>query len=409
VSAGRTLFIVLLAIAAGWPGFHAATPQRPQSPAFRASTTLIEIDTIVTDKRGKFVADLKPADFQLTVDGRPAPIEALYLVVGNRVHQAQGTAVGSGPAVEPPTLETHRLFILFFDGHMKLAALGRAKDAATEFLQSDFRDGDTAGIVAGGALLNSRLSHDRRELIAAVRRIRPDADYLSGAAEEVTALPDVSDENGRASEGAREVADNLARAGAQLSAAGAGWEKQNSLVYLLATVQGLDRLPGRKNVLFLSDGFRLGGMMPGDRAGTGYITMRTIVDTAARASVRIYSLDTRGLNHGFASSDVISAGAPRPLGSSVTPDETPNKTSRNPVVSAADVLSSLALDTGGLWIHNENNFGKAFAEIAADAGSYYVLGYRSTAAAGDSEFHEFKVHVTRRGLTVRARKGSVPR
>ena len=74
-----------------------------------------------------------------------------------------------------------------------------------------------------------------------------------------------------------------------------------------------------------------------------------------------------------------------------------------------DVLSSLALDTGGLWIHNQNNFGKAFAEIAADAGSYYVLGYRSTAVAGDSKFHEFKVRVTRRGMTVRARKGYVPK
>jgi VWFA-related protein len=176
-------------------------------------------------------------------------------------------------------------------------------------------------------------------------------------------------------------------------------------MYLFAVAQGLERIPGRKNVLFLSNGFPLSGMMPGDTHGTGYLTMRGIVETAARGSVRIYSLDPRGLNRGFASSDLISAGTPRPLGSSITP----NEGSRKPAMAPEDVLSSLALDTGGLWIHDENNFGKAFAEIAADAGSYYVLGYRSTAAAGDSKFHEFKVRVSRKGLTVRARKGYVPR
>jgi VWFA-related protein len=392
----HALSIVAIACLSGTIG---ATLQRPASQTFRANTTLIEIDTIATDKHGKFVADLKPEDFQLTVDGRPAPIEAHYLVVGNRVQRAHSTAGAPAPNLNLPTLETHRTFILFFDGHVGVAALSRAKDAATEFLRRDFRDGDTAGIVAGGVLFNSRLSQDRRELIAAVRRVRPDGDFLSSDVGEVAAPPDVSAENERAAEGAREIAGNLARAGAQLSAAGAGWEKEKSLVYLLATVQGIDRLPGRKNVLFLSDGFPLTGMMPGDRGGTGHITMRMIVETAARASVRIYSLDTRGLNHGLASSRIFSQAQARPPGASSIPSH----------VAAEDVMSSLALDTGGLWIHNENNFGRAFAEIAADAGSYYVLGYRSTAVSGDAKFHEFKVRVTRRELTVRARKGYVPK
>jgi VWFA-related protein len=375
-----------------------ATLQKPATPAFRAGTTLIEIDTVVTDKRGKFVADLKPADFNLTVDGRRAPIEAVYLVAGNRVQRPQAPATAPAPSLDPPALETHRTFILFFDGHVGLAALVRAKDAATEFLQSDFRDGDTAGIVAGGMLFNSRLSQDRLELIAAVRRVRPDGDFLASDPEGAAGPPDVPG-NERAAEGAREIAGGLARAGALLSAAGAGWEKQKSLVYLLATVQGLDRLPGRKHVLFLSNGFSLTGMMPGDREGTGHLTMRTIVETAARASVRIHSLDTRGLDHGFAGSQMISQPEARAPGASSPPSG----------IAAEDVLSMLALDTGGLWIHNENNFGKAFAEIAADAGSYYVLGYRSNAVAGDSKFHEFKVGVTRRGVTVRARKGYVPK
>ena len=289
----------------------------------------------------------------MTVDGRAAPIDALYLVIGNRVQLAQSLPRTPAPNFTPPVLETHRLFILFFDGHIGLAALGRAKDAATDFLQTDFRDGDTAGIVAGGILFNSRLSQDRRELIAAVRRIRADGDYLSMDADVESAPPNVGGrERARQPEGARwRIAANLARAGAQLNAVGAGGEKEKSLVYLLATVQGLERLPGRKNIVFLSNGFPLG--RDDARGQDRHRTHHHAHDRRAgrqRISPDIQPRYARAGPGVLPIIRIISTAAPRPLGSAVTPDETPDKTSRNPVVAAGDVLSSLALDTGGRWI-----------------------------------------------------------
>ena len=41
----------------------------------------------------------------------------------------------------------------------------------------------------------------------------------------------------------------------------------------------------------------------------------------------------------------------------------------------ADGTNSLAVDTGGFAIRNENNFGRALDEIQRDAGTYYVVGY----------------------------------
>jgi VWFA-related protein len=129
--------------------------------------------------------------------------------------------------------------------------------------------------------------------------------------------------------------------------------------------------------------------------------MKMIVEAAEKAGVRIYSVDPRGLDQGFASSRIISAEAPRPLGESVKPDELPPP-GRSPRMTNDDMLASLALDTGGLWIHNENNFERAFDKLARDNGSYYVLGY--DASTGDHD-GKFTLRVKRPGVTVRARRG----
>ena len=80
------------------------------------------------------------------------------------------------------------------------------------------------------------------------------------------------------------------------------------------------------------------------------------------------------------------------------------------VVSAgdtnADGPNSLAVDTGGYVIRNENDFGKALTEIDRDTSSYYILGFHPSAPP-DGKFHELKVSVKRSGVTVRARKGYV--
>lgn len=69
-----------------------------------------------------------------------------------------------------------------------------------------------------------------------------------------------------------------------------------------------------------------------------------------------------------------------------------------------DAPNSLAADTGGLFIHNENDLPKALRDIASDTSSYYVLGYRPPLSR-DGKFHSIRVTVTRPQLTVRARRG----
>ena len=56
-----------------------ATPP-PDTPRLRISTTLVEIDAVVTDRQGRHVTDLKPEDFELIQDGRPQKISSVRYV-----------------------------------------------------------------------------------------------------------------------------------------------------------------------------------------------------------------------------------------------------------------------------------------------------------------------------------------
>lgn len=122
--------------------------------------------------------------------------------------------------------------------------------------------------------------------------------------------------------------------------------------------------------------------------------MRSLSGVCARASVRLYTLDTRGLDRGSASSDILTA--ERPAGPGVTSFDT-----------LQDGPASLAEETGGLAIRNENDFDEALREMVDDARSYYVLGYRPSNTALDKSFRSITVKVKRPGVEVRARKGYV--
>jgi VWFA-related protein len=395
--------------------FSALSAQAQDQPRFRAATTLVEVDAIVRYRNGQFVADLTPDDFEVLEDGAPQKVESFYVVAGPQaaprgapVAPAQAAAAPAPPV--PPAQQVQRVYVLFFDQeHMAPGSFDRARSAADEFLAKDFQPGDIGGIGGGGTLVNNRLTSDRKELRAAVRSLKPAGDTRSRLIEMRDWPRFVSDyEVWRVDYGDPEVLKQVvARAAADDPEACSHnvpcdqivLEKARRVVTELRaagmrTIQtvgglanGLAKLPGRKTIVFLSDGFF---------AEDSWGNLRQLIGLSARASVRVYAIDTRGLNRGSASSDMIDT----PPHAWVEPGGT------LPTFDiGADAPNSLAIDTGGLMIRNENDFAKAFHEIADDTSSYYILGYRPTNTNFDGKFRQIAVHVKRAGVTVRARKG----
>jgi hypothetical protein len=135
----------------------------------------------------------------------------------------------------------------------------------------------------------------------------------------------------------------------------------------------------------LSDGF----VVPGAES-----QLTQAVGHAARAGARFYTIDARGLNRGAGTDNLdrthISDPAAGPR-----------------FDTQADGANSLGVDTGGMAIRNENDFGRALDAIDRDSGSYYVLAYSPSNAALDGKYRSIDLGVKRPGVTVRARRGYV--
>ena len=69
-------------------GTTAAHPQQTQPPAFKSGVDLLTLQTTVLDKDGRPVTNLTPADFTVTVEGKPRK------VLFARFRGAPGTAAG---------------------------------------------------------------------------------------------------------------------------------------------------------------------------------------------------------------------------------------------------------------------------------------------------------------------------
>jgi VWFA-related protein len=402
-----TALTVLLA-----SGGHAAgqQPRQEQQP-FRTGVHAIEVDVRVFDKAGRFVTDLTRGDFEILENGEVQQLEALYLI-----GQPAFAAPTSRPPIDddravpvvPSPATSRQTWIFVFDTNHLVPGAGfdRAKKAVTEFLRTRFKEGDVGGIVAGGKMLNNRLTSVREELVAAAEGVKPNTDVRSRTLELTREWPRLQDELEAIliSEGDK---DALQRAviracsdepdscrvvppdmAVQQKARNLHTELERMTRETLTTVNalasGLAKMAGPKTLVLLSDGFVTERMETALQQAVGQTT---------RAGGRVYAIDVRGLNRGRGAGIIDQAVADDTAGAFTQFD------------ALADGPNSLAVDTGGLMIRNENNIGRALSTVADDAGTYYVIGYRPTNQAFDGKFRQIQVRVKRPDVRVRARRG----
>ena len=427
--------LVLLTAAGGGfsPGASQA-PARPQAPqvppAFRLSTTMVEVDATVVDGSGKFVDSLGIDDFEILDEGAPRPVQVLYLVDGPVV---KALAKPGGPTPAPPpegaipqpqatplpdqvrlamSQAPQRVLILFFDqDHLDQSSFNRVRQASERFLTTRFQDGDLGGVLMGTTMVGNRLTKDRQELLSAVQsaKLNPGQSLIRNELRDYPRMTQIEAVRIALSNDSRvldQVTDRAAREGGGAGGRGGPdlrplvMEKarnvvvqlQQSTVSTLKAMQGLlnglARVPGRKSVLFITEGFLF---------EQSWADLRVLVGQAARANVRIYTIDALGLRRGERETDL----------SMMTPVETGSQVPLEAYNTVEEGPNTLAVDTGGYVIRKTNDFAGAMAEIAGAAGRYYVLGFSPEDSALTGKFRQITVRVKREGVQVRARKGYV--
>jgi len=107
--------------------------------------------------------------------------------------------------------------------------------------------------------------------------------------------------------------------------------------------------------------------------------------------VSIYPVDARGL---VAMAPLGDATQASPTGIGALTGQASERTMTN-FLRSQDTLYSLAKDTGGKALFDNNDLSLGIVQAAEAIRSYYILGFSSTHSAQDGKFHRVKVALTR--------------
>jgi VWFA-related protein len=432
------LAIVLLLASAMAGAIAPALAQQSQTPAddvLRINTELVQTAITVVDKKGKFVEGLDRGDLELVIDGKPRPINFLERVTAGSEKEVQLAARNQPEASAPKSLAGNssvrgRTIIFFIDDlHLSFSSLNRTRQMIAHFLDSEISGKDSVAIASAKGQIGflQQFTNNKEVLRAALARVnvQPSEERTMGMGNtpmsEFTALtieskPDSRQNNAMAvyvdeclkqsgsASGDRRAAitmrlscERLVKSNARNVLLQTGYATDRTYESLESLMRSSARLPGRKIVFFVSDGFLSQG---GPLAGGLSNKLKQITDAAQRANLVIYSIDARGLISGTldATNNLLTDANGRMAALASTE-----------ILATQDALNALAVDTGGQALRNQNYFDRWVEKVLDETSNYYVIAWRpSTEEEKESKFRNVKITVAGRpDLTVRAPRGYV--
>jgi VWFA-related protein len=374
----------------------------PRVPVIGVTVGLVQVDAVVTDDKGRHVTDLGPADFVLKEEGQVQEIaQVSYVALAPALRHVIDSAGTPAPQPSAGAAPPRLITLVVDDLNLSFESTIRLKDTLRTFVAETLTPSDRVALLrtGGGVGTMQQFTTDRRALRAAIDRLRFNpmgAGHIGPDEALETEMPfgggpQGASPSGRASR--LEAMHNLDRFREQLVAIG-------TMGTVRSVVRALAPLPGRKAVVVFSD-----GLPAFDSKQEGRIerSLSSVTDEANRASVTLYTIDTRGLfNPGLRAMDnVASDGA----AISRLLDRRNSETRE-----AREGLRNLADRTGGFMITNSNDLAGAIRTVVQDQQGYYLIGYVPPASAletapGARRFHKLDVSVRRPGLRVRSRSG----
>jgi VWFA-related protein len=188
---------------------------------------------------------------------------------------------------------------------------------------------------------------------------------------------------------------------------------------LQAVVSRMARMPGKRVLVFVSDGFNTHpgrdlfaiiaayahdqGIMMNSSVNDTEPQIQDILRIASAHNVVFYTLDSRGLTPPGGGTFDASEEAHLSRASVIMPEILQQKQTTE--MEDQEPLAELAQATGGLFFHNNNDLFKGMKRAFADGRQYYLLAYVSSDKAADGKFRAIKVVVNGKDLTVLAKRG----
>jgi VWFA-related protein len=466
------LYLALAVFLCGIPALMASDdpPQTkpkevPEDQKIKVKTELMEVRTVVADKKGGIIENLKKEDFELLENDKPQDI-SFFSVSRVESRQPPKEAAAVNPAKralerlgEPPLRST----LLFVDTlHLTFASLNAVKDALRRYVNETLTDQDAVALVTTSSTLGiaQLFTRDRQLLLYGIEQIRvgpvankslftptlagrvlkEDNDFGAGSVWKET----ITDAKGQKQQ-VTVQADTLARGDAIRLAvdivrkennvycpcsvvrtyarnralqvlADATYSRKTTLAILKAFAEKMIDLPGKRMIVVFSDGFTLldsGGDLHTEE-------LESAVSRATRSGVVIYSIDAKGLQ-GPPTIDASRNTSPNSYScpgeeysgadTACLPPNTESLTSTVHISEREETISlyTMAEETGGKLFENSNNINEAMGRAFDANRYYYVLSYYLQPGIDMRKFRSLKVRVRNHPeYTVRTARGFNP-
>jgi VWFA-related protein len=416
----RTIVIALgLSIVQIASAHQSGSPQESSNtPRFRVATDGVRIDAVVTDRDGRIVSDLTADDFEVRQDGKLQKLlfaQFVPVLSGPPAPSVTSVATNELPSAAPdrPPAAIRRdevqrtLAIVVDDLSLSAESYPDTRRALHAFVDSDLRPTDLVALLTTGGSMGTLqpFTIDRRILHAAIDRLQWNGRSRNGveAFEPINKFFAYDTRSGLTDPSDSSAVNNVRRT----------MSGEGSLSALNLIVQGARDLPGRKAVVFVSEGFGIMEQGAHDNGAQPSWRLRPrldrVIEQATRAGVVIYSLDCRGLQSaGLQAADNLKIGPLQPdgLDQVVRGDYHDRRTFNR---DTQEGLAYVAEQTGGFAIMNTNDLATGLAHITNDVRDYYVIGYSPAegtfvAKGKKPSIHKISIKVKRPGLTVKTRK-----
>ncbi len=411
-------------------------PQPTSTLQLPADEVLLEL--VVEDKHNRPVVDLQPDQIAVTDNGVPVKLTSLRFISGSRTDPTLVALLFDRPGIDSkqPAAKTEAMDASSTSAQELSKGM---QDAARSLLKPFPEAGFQFAVLDAWGRLEAQQPYtaDRKAIAQAISAAVQIGNYgvkaePPAAEAQLVAVAKTGQVPGGAAVSAAEraLARSLTSAVDSSSRIVTSQHLPASLASLLALVESMQSLPGRKAVVYFTISSGSQGSQLSDSSSKA--ALQSILGAANRAGVSIYIVRVSDLSaahqlaaimNGYAAMSLGSDDVQRAPSTSASGVTTSSyQTSRAAMYGGAsemrqitaqqsgqnavhDALDGLAKGTGGDALNAAENLAGPAKQLVRDLSSFYEAAYAPPAGTLDGSFHATDVKLIRTGLTVRARSG----
>ena len=406
----RTLALVA-AVALALPLMAQRNQPEPEPPRIveNIDVRVIDVDVIVTDRRGNFIPGLTQDDFEIYENGVQKQISNFYEVEGNRAKNIIADEAGARIEARPdkePSEEIKRRIIFYID-NLTLNPFNRNRvfEQMKTFVKEVMRPGDEAMIATYNRSMKVRVPFTRDP--GQIESILDSLARESGLGLNVTSERKTTESRIRDAQSydeaimtartyASSVEHDLRQSVSSINALMSTLAGVEGKKILVLTSEGFPMQPGREMFYFIDEISRekgwavAGSSLLQAMSYDGASLIQSIAKTANANDITMYTVHAAGLTGGSEMSAEYARATPMSVAHATTSNTT-------------ESMQLMAEMTGGLASVQTNNFSEAFRRIGRDLDAYYSIGYRAGTERVDRQRY-LEVKAKNRDYRVRSRK-----